>query len=414
MITVLGLGFVGLTTALGFCEKGFSVFGYDTDNEKVANLREGVVPFHEDFLVEKLTKYHNKNFTIVNDLNEAVSQSKVIFFCMGTPNNKDGSADLSFIFNAIKSIAKYLNKQVLVIKSTVPPSSTKDIIKPFIEKLGLKVGKDIGLTNNPEFLREGYAWDDFLKPDRIVIGEDDEKSGKVIEELYQSFNAPIYRVSLTTAEYIKYLSNTLLATLISFANEQSMIGKEIGDVDVKKAFDILHLDKRWYGSPANMAKYVFPGCGFGGYCLPKDTEALIARSLRQSYSPDILLSVLKVNEKIKDYVVRDILNRTSKEDYIGILGLSFKPNSDDVRDTPALEIIKKLLSNNYKNIIAYDPLAIGSFKKAYNLPITYSGSLRETVNNSSHLIILTAWNEFVKNNEMINQKNVLDYRYFLE
>jgi UDPglucose 6-dehydrogenase len=414
LITVIGLGFVGLTTALGFSDKGYNVYGYDIDQGKKVQLRKGIIPFYEPYLDEKLNQHLNKSFKIVDDIQEAVSNSKIIFLCVGTPSKTDGSADLGFIFDAINSVATSIKKphfKVLVLKSTIPPSTTSISIKPYIEKLGFKVGVDIGLTNNPEFLREGYAWNDFMNPDRIVIGQEENTSGQIVENVYQSFNAPIYRVSLNTAEFIKYLSNTLLATLISFANEQSLIARSIGDIEIKKAFQVLHLDKRWFGTPANMTSYVYPGCGFGGYCLPKDTMALVSQSIKNSYSPELLKSTLKVNETIKEFVVSDIAGKTNWKDSIGILGLAFKPNSNDIRDTPAKVIIEGLMQRGYQNIIAYDPMAIEEFKGAYDLPIEYSSSLQSLLMRVDHIVILTAWDEFLKSEESIKVKNVFDYRY---
>ncbi len=414
MITVIGLGFVGLTTALGFSDKGYNVYGYDIDLVKKEQLRKGIIPFYEPHLEEKLNQHLNKNFKIVDDIQEAVSNSKIIYLCVGTPSKTDGSADLGFIFDAINSVATSIKKpdfKVLVLKSTIPPSTTSKSIKPYIEKLGFKVGVDIGLTNNPEFLREGYAWNDFMNPDRIVIGQEENTSGQIVENVYQSFNAPIYRVSLNTAEFIKYLSNTLLATLISFANEQSLIARSIGDIEIKKAFQVLHRDKRWFGTPANMTSYVYPGCGFGGYCLPKDTMALVSQAIKNSYSPELLKSTLKVNETIKEFVVNDIGEKTNRNDSIGILGLAFKPNSNDIRDTPAKVIIEGLMRRGYHNIIAYDPMSIEEFKGAYSLPIEYSSSLQSLLMKVDHIVILTAWDEFINSEESIKMKNVFDYRY---
>jgi UDPglucose 6-dehydrogenase len=417
VITVIGLGFVGLTTALGFSDKGYSVYGYDIDQKKKEKLRKGTIPFYEPYLDEKLNQHLNKGFTIVDDLQEAVNNSKVIFLCVGTPSKPDGSAYLGYILDAIKSIAAYIKKpnfKVLVLKSTIPPSATSKSIKQYIESLGFKVGVDIGLTNNPEFLREGYAWEDFMNPDRIVIGQEEDKSGQIVEKIYQSFNAPIYRVSLNTGEFIKYLSNTLLATLISFANEQSLIAKSIGDIEIKKSFQVLHLDKRWFGDPAKMASYVYPGCGFGGYCLPKDTMALVNQSFKNSYSPQLLTGTLKVNEAIKEFAVNDVAGKVEENEYIGILGLAFKPNSNDIRDTPAKSIIEGLLQKGYKNIIAYDPMANQEFKEAYGLPIEYSSSLKSLLAKVNHVVILTAWDEFLINRESIKKKNVFDYRYIYD
>ncbi|WP_102346533.1 UDP-glucose dehydrogenase family protein [Bacillus sp. Marseille-P3661] len=414
MVTVIGLGFVGLTTALGFCSKGFKVFGYDYDSSKTDLINKGKVPFFEPYLEEVLNKNLNSNFYIVKDLADAIKESDVVFICVGTPCKADGSADFKYIYSALEASLKEMKKKdykVIVIKSTVPPSSTEEKIKPFIHSLGFEVGKDVGLANNPEFLREGYAWEDFVKPDRIVIGQSDSRSGSIVENYYKPFQSPIYKVSLNTAEYIKYLSNTLLSTLISFSNEQSLIANSIGDIDIKKSFEVLHMDKRWNGRPAGMSKYIYPGCGFGGYCLPKDTLALYTLSKQKGYTPNLFKNVLDINQQIKSFVVQKVCDTVQPSETIGILGLSFKPNSDDVRDTPANDIIKKLLVNGYTNIIAYDPLAIDSFKKEYNYPIHYAPSTSELIDLADHIIILTAWKEFIENKEILTRKNIYDFRY---
>ncbi|OLO26875.1 UDP-glucose 6-dehydrogenase [Alkalihalophilus pseudofirmus] len=410
----MGLGFVGLTTALGLCEKGFKVYGYEIDEKKKKHFRQGEIPFYEPHLEEKIKDHMNKKFSLVDDLQEAVTQSKAIFLCVGTPSNKDGSANIDYILEGINSVLNCLKTpdyKVLIIKSTIPPSTTSERIKPYIEKQGFNIGVDIGLTNNPEFLREGYAWEDFMQPDRIVIGQEDDRSGEIVERIYETFNAPIFRVSLNTAEFIKYLSNTLLATLISFANEQSLIAKSLGEINIKKAFQVLHLDKRWFGSPAKMSSYVYPGCGFGGYCLPKDTMALVSLALKNSYSPDVLNSTLKVNETVKNFVVNDIVEKVEEKQNIGILGLAFKPNSNDVRDTPTKGIIEGLLQKGYKNLIAFDPMAMEEFKEAYDLPVKYSQNLETLLLRVDYVVILTAWNEFIQNEIIIKEKKVFDYRY---
>lgn len=414
MITVIGLGFVGLATALGFSEKGYRVYGYDIDVQKTGTLRNGRLPFHEPYLEDRLNFHLANNFIIASDLAAAVQDSSLIFFCVGTPAKDDGEADLTFLSQAVRTVLNHIPRdefKVLVIKSTVPPSTTKNRIRPLLESQGYQVGVNIGLANNPEFLREGYAWEDFIRPDRIVIGHEDERSGVMVEEAYRVFDASIFRVSWNSAEYIKYLSNTLLATLISFANEQSMIARSFGDIDIKQSFEVLHLDKRWYGLPAGMQKYVYPGCGFGGYCLPKDTEALVKQAQHHGYAPQMLQSVLTVNKQIKETFVRALTKQIDKKEIIGILGLAFKPNSDDIRNTPALDIIMSLVQSGYTNIIAYDPLAVASFQETYSFPIEYSSSLGDLLGRADHIIILTAWQEFIDHKEWILQKHVYDLRY---
>jgi UDPglucose 6-dehydrogenase len=282
MITVLGLGFVGLTTGLGFAKKGFNTYGFDVDVERLNSLKNYNIPFHEPHLEDVLRETNNKTFSLETDFETAIKESEAIFLCVGTPSKEDGSADLKYIYAAIEQVlAVETDKfQVIITKSTVPPSTVSTKVIPFVkEKLSQFPNRKIGFASNPEFLREGYCWEDFIEPDRIVIGVDDEESKSVLDKIYQPFNAPIHYVTYNSAEFIKYLSNTLLSTMISYSNEMSMIANHIGDIDIPKAFRILHEDKRWYGTPAGMSKYVYPGCGYGGYCLPKDTSALVQASI---------------------------------------------------------------------------------------------------------------------------------------
>ncbi len=417
MITVLGLGFVGLTTGVGFSEKGFKVFGYDVNSEKAKTISAGNLPFFEKDLDIFLKKnLDNGNFIISDDLEKCLENSQVVFLCVGTPSDDSGKADLKYIYSAIDLIvAKNKTKKFLtiVIKSTVPPSTTSITVSDYIKSKGLKLGVDIGLANNPEFLREGYAWDDFINPDRIVVGISDEKSKEILRGIYGKFNCEFHTVSLNEAEFIKYLSNTTLSTMISFANEMSIIASQIGDIDIAKTFKILKQDKRWFGNPAAMAGYLHPGCGFGGYCLPKDTQAMIAKSKEYGYTPSILEAVIKTNEYIKDYSVEKIIKLAdAKSARIGILGLAFKPDSDDVRDSPAVSIIRRLIASGYDNISAYDPISNHSFKISYPEidKLKYCEKLDELLDNSDILVLVTSWSEF-KNIKIKPSQKFIDLRY---
>lgn len=417
MIAVVGLGFVGLTTALGFAYKGYKVYGYDADIERISELKKNIIPFHEPHLIDILEKHTDRNLFICNTLKESILNASIVFYCVGTPGKNNGETDLGHLKNAIQNSLNFIETdehKVLVIKSTVPPTTTQEILKPLIEGHGFKVGKHIGLTNNPEFLREGFAWDDFIHPDRIVIGEFDEKSGKMVEDIYKPFEAPIYRVSLNTSEFIKYLSNTLLSTMISFSNEMSMIADIFGDIDISNAFKILQLDKRWFGKPAKMTSYVYPGCGFGGYCLPKDTFAIYRAAIKKGHESFFIKEILSVNDKVKRHLVEKIIKSSNNDDYIGILGLSFKPDSDDVRGTAAKDIIKMLIEKGRNKVIAYDPLASDNFKKTYDLPIIYARTLEEVTQKCDVIVILTAWQEFKVKKELLHGKTVIDGRYFLQ
>lgn len=411
MITVFGLGFVGLTTALGFAHYGFKVYGIDVDNKRKSILRSGKLPFLENGLDTALTDNLNKNFIITEDVKAAIEDSEIVFYCVGTPYGQNGEADLTYLYSAIEETLKYADKSkkmVLVTKSTIPPSTTNEKVKPFVEELGFTPGKDIFIANNPEFLREGHCWEDFINADRIVIGLEYDEAMPTLEKIYKPFGIPIYTVSPNTGEFIKYLSNSLLATMISYSNEMSEIAENIGGIEIAKAFNILHMDKRW--NDCNMTTYVYPGCGYGGYCLPKDTNALYSIAKAKGANPEILKNVIKTNEEMPEIIAERIAKKVSKEARIGILGLSFKPNSNDVRDCASAKIIKNLIKLGYTNISGYDPVAIDEFKEYYDINMKYINNLDEICQNSDVLVILTAWPEFkdVKGNAHIP---VLDYRY---
>lgn len=413
MITVLGLGFVGLTTALGFSKKGFKVYGIDVNKQRVNSIKNYEVPFYEPFLQEALVEELGQNFIIDASLEEAVNNSNAIIICVGTPGNPDGSANLTYLLDAVKNVFEVSKGdfKVIVTKSTVPPSTVSKKVKPYVDELNIQYNKSIGLASNPEFLREGYAWNDFMNPDRVVIGVEDDKSKEVLNQIYLPFDAKIHYVSYNSAEFIKYLSNTLLSTLISFSNEMAMIAEHIGNIDVNAAFKILHQDKRWSGEPASMASYVYPGCGYGGYCLPKDTAALVSIAKEHGFTSKILEGNLQINEEIKEYASEKIAAVVPKESTIGILGLSFKSGSDDVRLSPSKFIIENLLAKGYKNIIAYDPMANEVFDKEFGLPISYRESLESLVDDADELVLLTSWPEFIKNKQLITSKRLFDCRY---
>jgi len=408
-ITVFGLGFVGLTTVLGFAHYGNKVYGIEVNSERRNTINNGVIPFLEPGLKETLDNTLNKNLFITEDVKKAVKDSQYIFYCVGTPYGENGEADLTYLFKAIEETLPNVDenkKVVLVIKSTIPPSTTLQKVIPFIEGKGKNVGEKLFVANNPEFLREGYCWDDFINADRIVVGCDYPEGIKMMEDLYKAFNIPFYGVSSNTGEFIKYLSNSLLATLISYSNEMAELADTVGNIEIAKAFNILHMDKRWNGG--KMSSYAYPGCGYGGYCLPKDTCALYSTSKNKGFEPKILGEVIKRNEKMPEVVAEKIEKKVSKTDKIGILGLSFKPNSDDVRDSASAKVINCLQKKGYNNFIAYDPVSIEEFKKYYNIDIEYCDSLQEILDKADKFVILTAWEEF---KDINTDKLIIDCRY---
>lgn len=427
-VSVFGLGFVGLTTALGFAETGCRVFGIDVDKERKRSLRNGTVPFHEPHMEGILNKHFNRSFFITDDISEAVKESTYIFYCVGTPYGADGSADLTYLFSAIDSTLDAIHDEkfrVLVTKSTIPPSTTAEKILPYVKRKGDK-SEFLGIANNPEFLREGHCWEDFMDADRIVLGVNDEKAKELLVELYKPMGIPIKCVTHSTGEFIKYLSNTLLATLISYSNEMAQAAEAFGGIEVAEAFRILHMDKRWNG--CNMTSYVYPGCGYGGYCLPKDTSAFYAQALEKGFEASILNQVIKTNterpKQIAEKIARHLtdLPRQSNSGKaergqiyrtVGILGLSFKPGSDDVRDTPAMKIIGQLKKLGCENIIGYDPIAAEEFRRRYpDAGICYADSMQEIYDKADVLALVTAWEEF-RDVPTLGDKKIIDCRYML-
>ena len=415
-IAILGLGFVGLTTALGLAEKGKAVIGFDADAKRNKDIASRIVPFHEPGLDTALAAYLGNRFQVAGTLAEAVRHVQTIFLCVGTPCGESGAADLSILLDAIRQIIDSTdddNYRLLVVKSTVPPGSSAGTIRQFVAENIQPANKRFGIASNPEFLREGYSWDDFVNPDRIVLGVTNDRDWTILSAVYDGFDAPTRRVTLTEAEFIKYLSNTLLATMISFSNEMSMLAERVGDIDIQRTFGILHQDKRWSGNPAGMATYVYPGCGYGGYCLPKDTQALAYLARSKGLSPRLLEEVINTNNEIKISAADRIAASASPETVIGVLGLSFKPDSDDVRDSPARDIIAHLLERGYKNILAHDPIAIANYSQTFAQPIQYRNTLAEMINEAGILVIATAWNDYKGLRTLAGDKPVIDLRYCL-
>ena len=357
----------------------------------------------------------NSDFFVDKSVDYALENSDVIFYCVGTPYGDDGSADLRYINNAILQTLNHIKGEtlkLLVIKSTVPPGTTNNEIRQIIENQGFEIGKDLLLANNPEFLREGTCWSDFIHADRIVVGCEDENTKNIMNKLYFQVEAEKFFVSLNTAEFIKYLSNSLLATLISYSNEMSLMADKFGDIQIKDAFKILHLDRRWEDN--TMKSYFYPGVGYGGYCLPKDTQALYSKSVSMGFNPKILGEVIRLNEIMPLKVVEKIesaigCNFSAK---IGILGLSFKPNTDDVRDSTSSKIISLLNSKGYNNIFGFDPIAGFNFRQMYDLKFELLEDLVEIKLKSDVLVLITPWKEIIEGLQNID-KVIIDGRYAL-
>lgn len=410
VITVVGLGFVGLTAALGFAAKGHRVYGVEKDAARRTLLQRGMLPFQEPVLGDILRKTLGTQFSLHGDQETSVPQSDCVFYCVGTPVGEGGSADLRYLTQAVQETLPLLDcgkHTALIIKSTVPPGTLRDCVDPLVRSLGYCPGQDLELVNNPEFLREGSCWEDFIHADRLVIGASSDRGFERAAEVYRNFSAPLFRVSPTTAEFIKYLSNTLLATMVSFSNEMANAALQIGDVEVGRAFQILHQDRRWEQN--NMSSYVYPGCGYGGYCLPKDTQAMLYAGTSAGAQMPILDAVIQTNQSMPEHICQRLLDGISVDSPIGILGLSFKPFTDDVRDSPAARLIACLRQRGVQTILAFDPMAETAFARTYpELSVEYPGSMEDVANRCVRTGVVTAWPEFLP---VLDHPGVLDFRY---
>ena len=389
-ISIIGSGYVGLVTGIGFAELGHEVTFVDLDERKIEAINSGKPPIFEKGLEELMEKNAGKHKATKNY--ESIKETDITFICVGTPSKEDGSIDLTFVRSAASETGRVLKEKnkfhVVVVKSTVVPGTTEGVVKPIIERESCKEAFiDFGLAVNPEFLREGNAVEDFFNPDRIVIGVRDEKTREILEELYSPFNCPKLITDIKTAEMIKYANNAFLATKISFANEIGNICKKLG-IDVYEVFKGVGLDHRI--NPA----FFRAGIGFGGSCLPKDVRALIAKAGELGEEPKILKAVIEVNERQPLRMIELLKKHISSLEgkTIGILGLAFKPDTDDVRESRAIPIVEKLLEEKAK-VIAYDPKAIDNFSKIFP-HIEYAKSGQEVVDRSDALLIVTEWKEF--------------------
>ena len=413
MITIFGLGFVGITTALYFSHRNKKVFGIDIDKNKIEMISNAILPFYEPKLEEELKNEINKHFFISKNKIKNMNESDFIYICVDTNMLEDNHADLSSINKVINEILDNIDLstyKTIVIKSSIPPTTTKNFIIPLFKKRNLVIGKDIGLCINPEFIREGKGFDEVSNPDRIILGTNDNLTREKMNNLYKEENVKIFNVNFQTAEFSKYLSNSFLGCLISFSNEMGLLADSLGDIDVKESFEIVKKDDRWQKN--EMKNYLHPIGKFGGYCLNKDIAALYRVSIDNNNESIFLKDTLYINDNLEEYIVNKIIKNIDKETKIGILGLSFKPNSNDVRNTSSYFVIKSLIDKGYKNIYAYDPVAIDNFKRSFNIlkEDNYIYNYEEIINNSDILIILTIWNEF-KNIRQITDKKVIDFTH---
>ncbi|HEX77680.1 MAG TPA: UDP-glucose/GDP-mannose dehydrogenase family protein [Dehalococcoidia bacterium] len=378
-ISVIGLGYVGLTTAVGFGLKGYKIIGVDLDKEVIAKINRGLSPIYEEGMEEAL---QDVEVTATLDYGEVLG-SDISFLCVHTPANSDGSVNLDYLRGAVLQLVDTLQAKegphLMVIRSTVVPGTTEGVLLPLI-----KDRPNLQICVNPEFLREGKALNDFMNPSRIIIGENNAQAGDWLYEMYQSFNCPILRTDLKTAEMIKYASNAFLATRISFINELGNICKKLG-IDIYRVAEGMGHDERIGKS------YLAAGIGFGGSCLSKDLEALMAQSRSLGYEPGILREVHRLNQEQPRRLIELLKKHLSpKGKTVGILGLAFKPGTDDVRESRAIPVVEALLQEEAR-IKAYDPKAIPHFKRLF--PRIEYATLEEVL-KSDAIIILTEWPEF--------------------
>ena len=393
-ICVVGLGYVGLCLAAGLANKGYPVTCVDIDKEKIAMVASGKSPIYEPGLDELLAEGVQAGRIVAStDLVSGVLDSDIIFICVGTPCNEAGYIDLSHVRAAAQTIGLALHNKagypVVSVKSTVIPGTTDGVVKPLLEQYsGKRAGKDFGLAMTPEFLREGSAIQDMMVPDKTVIGSIDEKSRKILTRLFSVFPGPQVTCDLRTAEMIKYANNAFLATKISFINEIANLCEKFG-ADSAIVAHAIGLDARI--GP----KFLMAGCGFGGSCFPKDVKALYSAGKQAGYESKILKATLDVNEHQPMRVVEAVnkLLGAIKGKKIAVLGLSFKPDTDDMRDAPAIKIINGLLACG-ASVVAYDPAAISNAKRLFGTKITFASSTPDALATADAAIIVTEWAQF--------------------
>ena len=399
-ITIIGVGYVGLVQAVGLADFGFNVTCIEKDKEKLRELKFGRVPFYEpdlEDLLRKNLKRNRLNFT--DNYLDNIAQSDVIFICVGTPPKKNGESDLRFVDQVSKEISnKIKGYTVIVSKSTVPVGTSRRIENILKKKNSLK---SFDVVSNPEFLREGSALEDFIRPDKVIIGCRTIKAEKILKKIYKPLNRPYVVTNNETAEVIKYANNSFLATKITFINEIADLCENI-DAEVETVAKAIGLDGRI--GP----KFLHPGPGYGGSCFPKDVKSLIYQGKKNSIDLKIVKAVDKANElRIKFLIkrIKKILNNKFNNIQIGILGISFKPNTDDIRKSPGIKLVRDLSKTKAK-IKVYDPQAMKNAKKELNKTIEFCSNEYEVAKNSNLLVIVTEWNQF-KNLNLFKIKKIM-------
>ncbi len=395
-IAIVGTGYVGLVTGTCFSEMGITVHCIDVDSNKIENLKNGIIPIYEPGLDEMVKRnYEAERLHFSTDLSEVLNDVEVVFSAVGTPPGEDGSADLKYVLEVARTIGKNLSRYVLVVtKSTVPVGTAQQVKKTIqneLDKRGLS-GVSFDVVSNPEFLKEGSAIDDFMHPDRVVVGVENDRAKEVMDRLYKPFTINNYRMIYTdipSAEMIKYAANAMLATRISFMNDIANLCEIVGaDVNMVRA---------GIGSDIRIGKkFLYPGCGYGGSCFPKDVKALIKTAEDKGYDMRVLKAVEAVNEfqkqilfeKFHKYFNGDVKGKTAT-----VWGLSFKPKTDDMREAPSVVLINKLLEQGIK-VKTYDPVAMAEAKKILGNKIEYGKDMYDAAVDTDAIMLVTEWNEF--------------------
>ncbi len=415
-ISVIGTGYVGIVSGTTFAAHGNQVYCVDINTEKIEKLKKGISPIFEPGLDRLLKKNYDENRLIfTTNLEDAVRETEIIFLCLPTPPNEDGSADLQHVLKVSADIAniikekKYPKNKIIVDKSTVPVGTGEKVKTIFNDILG---ENEIEVVSNPEFLREGFAIEDAMKPERVVIGTESERAKAIMTELYEPFvrnGNPIIFMDVKSAELTKYAANAFLATKISFMNDLSRYCEAIGAN--------IELIRLGIGSDSRIGKrFIYPGVGYGGSCFPKDVKALIHSSNEVGIDLAIVNATERVNKSQSDFFFTKIQKRFTDLSGLkfAIWGLAFKPNTDDVRESPSYRIIDLLLERNAE-VYAYDPEAIDNTKKIYGDKIKYSNNMYDILENADSLLLITEWSvfrrpDFAKIKEMLKQPIIFDGR----
>lgn len=410
-IAVVGTGYVGLVTGTCFAETGNNVICVDINEEKVQKMQSGIVPIYEPHL-EGLFRRNTqaRRLTFTTDLGKAIEKAQVIFLALPTPPDEDGSADLSHILSAARQLGKLIKSYKVIVNKSTVPVGTADLVR---REIGRHCKSDFDVVSNPEFLREGFAVDDFMKPDRVVVGSSSARARKIMEDLYKPFvrqGNPILFMDERSSELTKYAANSFLATKISFMNEIANLCEKVG-ADVDKVRIGIGADER-IGK-----RFLFAGIGYGGSCFPKDVQALAKSAKDHDYDFRILDSVMEVNKKQRERFLKTILQHFRnkvKGKHLAIWGLAFKPDTDDIREAPALYIIRELLKRG-AIVSAYDPEAINNVRQLLKNKIRFGKDHYEVLQKADALIICTEWSvfrtpDFGKMKKLMKGKKIFDGR----